>query len=94
MPFLQLFYRGTDNSVWSRWRNPDGSWSAEQHIGGLLAGDPIAAQVPGSNVLQLFYRGTDNNVWSRWRNADGTWSSEQHIGGLLGGDPIVATITP
>lgn len=24
---LQLFYRGLDSGVWSRWRNPNGSWS-------------------------------------------------------------------
>src|ERR1022692_344433 len=89
---LQLFYRGTDNSVWSRWRNTDGSWSNEQHIGGTLSGDPIAAQVPGTDVLQLFYRGTDKSVWSRWRNADGSWSNEQHIGGTLNGDPIAAQL--
>jgi len=34
---LQLFYRGQDNGVWSRWRNPDGSWSAEQGLGGILS---------------------------------------------------------
>ena len=44
---VQLFYRGKDNSLYSRWRNPDGSWSGEQHIGGVLNGDPIAAVVPG-----------------------------------------------
>ena len=43
---LQLFYRGADNSLYTRWRNPDGSWSGEQHLGGILNGDPIAAQVP------------------------------------------------
>ena len=88
----QLFYRGTDNKLCSCWRNPDGSWSDERHIGGVLNGDPIAAVVPGTNFLQLFYRGTDNNVWSRWRNPDGSWSDEQHIGGVLNGDPIAAVV--
>ncbi len=92
MSMIQLFYRGTDNSVYSRWRNTDGSWSDEQHIGGTLNGDPIAAQLPGTDVLQLFYRGTDNSVWSRWRNTDGSWSDEQHIGGILNGDPIAADV--
>ena len=32
---LQLFYRGQDDAVWSRWRNPDGSWSNEQSLGGV-----------------------------------------------------------
>ena len=92
MATLQLFYRGGDNSVRSRWRNPDGSWSGEQKIGGVLNGDPIAAVVPGTNILQLFYRGGDNSVRSRWRNPDGSWSDEQKIGGVLNGDPIAAVI--
>jgi hypothetical protein len=33
---LQLFYRGQDNAVWTQWRNPDGSWSNEQGLGGVL----------------------------------------------------------
>jgi len=69
--------------VWSRWRNPDGSWSKEQGLGGVLTSDIVAAQVPGTQVLQLFYRGQDHGVWSRWRNPDGSWSAEQHLGGVL-----------
>jgi hypothetical protein len=80
---LQLFYRGQDNGVWSRWRNPDGSWSAEQGLGGVLTSDITAVVVPGTEVLQLFYRGQDNGVWSRWRNPDGSWSAEQSLGGIL-----------
>ncbi len=78
---LQLFARGADAGVWSRWRNPDGSWSGEQNLGGKLNGDPVAAVIPGTNVLQLFYRGLDDGVWSRWRNPDGSWSAEQSLGG-------------
>jgi hypothetical protein len=80
---LQLFYRGQDNGVWSRWRNPDGSWSGEQSLGGLLTSDITAAVVPGTDVLQLFYRGLNSGVWSRWRNPDGSWSGEQSLGGIL-----------
>ena len=80
---LQLFYRGQDNGVWSRWRNPDGSWSGEQSLGGVLTSDITAAVVPGTDVLQLFYRGLNSVVWSRWRNPDGSWSGEQSLGGIL-----------
>ena len=89
---LQLFYRGADNSLYTRWRNPDGSWSGEQHLGGILNGDPIAAQVPGTNLLQLFYRGADNSVYTRWRNPNGSWSGEQDLGGILNGDPVAAQV--
>ena len=50
---------------------PDGSWSGEEEIGGVLNGDPIAAAVPGTNVLPIFYRGADNHLCSRLRNPDG-----------------------
>jgi len=33
---LQLFYRGTDNDVWSRWRSPDGNRPAGQVLGGIV----------------------------------------------------------
>jgi hypothetical protein len=93
---LQLFYRVQTfilgNAIFSRWRNTDGTWSDQQDIGGKLNGDPVAAVLPGTDVLQLFYRGLDNAVWSRWRNTDGTWSNEQSIGGALNGDPIAAAL--
>jgi len=90
---LQLFYRGTDEGIWSQWRNPNGSWSGEQGLGGVLTSDITAAVVPGTNVLQLFYRGTDNAVWTRWRQADGVWSDEQTLGGVLTSD-ITAAVVP
>ncbi|HWT49514.1 MAG TPA: hypothetical protein VN255_13365 [Mycobacterium sp.] len=56
---LQLFYVGTDAGVWSRWRNPDGSWSDEQALGGVVGlGDIAASVVPGTEILQLFYQGS------------------------------------
>jgi len=89
---LLLFYRGTNDGLYLQWRNPDGSWSGEEDLGSVLNGHPVAAQVPGTDVIQAFYRGTDNGVWSRWRNTDGSWSDEQHIGGTLNGDPIAAQV--
>jgi hypothetical protein len=91
---IQLFYRGTDNTVITRWHNSAGSWSGELRVQDVINGDPIAAQVPGTNILQLFYRGTNNSVYSRWRNPDGSWSDEQHVGGVLNGDPIAAQAVP
>jgi 1-phosphatidylinositol phosphodiesterase len=92
--WIQLFYRGTDNSLYTNWRSPDpnGSWNGESYLGGVLNGKPFCAVVPGTNVMQLFYRGSDNGLWTRWRNADGSWSSEEGMGGILNGDPIAATL--
>ena len=90
---LQLFYKGADNGVWSRWRNPDGSWSNEQGLGGNLTSNITAAVVPGTQILQLFYKGADNGVWSRWRNPDGTWPAEQSLGGVLTSDIVATQVT-
>ena len=101
---LQIFYQGTDNGLWTRWRNTDGSWSSEvtlggqlysatySDVGGFVFTAPIAIQLPGTNILQVFYRGSDNALWTLWRNTDGSWSSMQRLGGQLGGDPAVTLI--
>ena len=89
---LQVFYRGADDSLYTRWRKPNGSWSGEQHLGGILSGDPIAAKVPGTYVLQVFYRGADDGLYTRWRNPNGASSGEQRLGGILNGDPVVAQV--
>jgi 1-phosphatidylinositol phosphodiesterase len=40
-----VFYRGGDNALWTRWRDPatTPNWSDEQSLGGGLNGDPVAA---------------------------------------------------
>ena len=92
--WIQLFYIGADNNLYTNWRSPDpnGSWSGESHLGGVLNGKPFCATVPGTNVMQLFYRGGDKGLWTRWRNPDGSWSSEEGMGGILNGDPIAAAL--
>jgi 1-phosphatidylinositol phosphodiesterase len=92
MAWIELFYRGADNGLWSRWRSPDGTWSNEQQLGGVLNGNPVAAVVPGTNVMELFYRGSDNSLWTLWRNPDGNWSDHVGRGGVFKGNPSVAAI--
>jgi 1-phosphatidylinositol phosphodiesterase len=90
--WLQLFYRGGDNALWTRFRDPSGNWSDEGALGGDLTSDPVAAVVPGSDTLELFYRGGDNGLWTRW-SAPGTyWSDEVEMGGVLNGAPVAAVI--
>jgi len=42
---IQVFYRGGDNGLWTRWRDPATTpiWSDEVPMGGGLNGDPVAA---------------------------------------------------
>jgi len=91
---LQIFYQGSDRTVRSMWRNPDGSWSGEQNLGGSVHADITAAQVPGTNILQIFYGSQDGTVRSMWRNPDGSWSGEQNLGGLGYNGYITAAQVP
>src|SRR5438270_4872776 len=94
MSILQLFYLGTDNNIYSRWRRPDGSWSGELHLSGVINdnGKVVATNLPNTNILQLFHRGPDSSLYTRWRDPDGSWSGEQHLGGGLNGDPTVVRV--
>jgi 1-phosphatidylinositol phosphodiesterase len=84
--WIQVFYRGADDALWTRWRNGDGSWADEVSMGGTLTNDPFAVPVPGTSILQVFYRGADYALWTRWRDADGNWSGEMSLGGKLNGN--------
>jgi len=90
--WLQLFYQGSDNGLWTRSRDPGGNWSGEGGMGGYLTSDPAAAVIPGKNTLQLFYRGGDNGLWTRWTDPGRYWSDEVGMGGVLNGAPVAAVI--
>ncbi len=89
---IQMFYVGGDNGLWTRSRDPDGTWTAEASLGGTLTSQPVAAMIPGTDTLQLFYRGGDNALWTRWSDPGGYWSGEHSRGGFLSGDPVAAVI--
>ena len=82
-PILQVFYRGTDNQLWTLWQKADRSWSNPVFLGGSLTTDPVAEKVPGTDILHVFYRGPDGAVWTLWRTPDGTWSKHVSLGGFL-----------
>ncbi|WP_375483256.1 hypothetical protein, partial [uncultured Mycobacterium sp.] len=89
---VQLFYVGA-GGVNTRWRNPNGSWSAEQHLGEAPIAPIAAITAPGTGVLHLFYFGMDNSVYSRSRNGDGFWSEEERLGGAAE-SAITASVIP
>ena len=74
--WLQMFYVGTDNGLWTRSRDPDGTWGAEAPLGGDLTSEPAAAMIPGTDILQVFYAGTDDALWTRWSDSHHYWSDE------------------
>jgi hypothetical protein len=94
LEMLELFYLGNEPRVITRWRNPNGSWSAERNIGGRPGGVFAAAMVPGTEVLQLFYQAIDGRVSSIWRNVDGSWSGEQILGVTVSSTEVTAIAVP
>jgi hypothetical protein len=90
---IQMFYRGGDNGLWTRWLD-SGTWSDEASLGGTLTTQPVAAIIPGTDILQVFYGGGDNALWTRWLDLDSGayWSDEQRLGGFLIGNPVAAVI--
>jgi hypothetical protein len=59
-----------------------------------VAGNPFAAQVPGTNVLQVFYAGTDHYLYTLWRDPIAGWNQPVPMSGPnnVGGDPIAAQV--
>ena len=89
---LHLFYRGGDNGLWTRWRDP------RYLVQRMEIGRPPQRRSdrrcsPRHQRPPGFYRGLDNNLRSRWRTPgrNGHWTGEQQIWcGVLNGDPIAA----
>jgi hypothetical protein len=92
---VHLFYVGSGSAVMTRTRHHDGSWSAEQSLGGAADSDITAALIPGTHprTLQLFYVGSGSAVMTRTRHHDGSWSAEQSLGGVASSD-ITAVVVP
>ena len=76
MASLQLFGRGTDNGVWTRWRNPDGSWSGWQSLGGVLNGDPQVFNLHFSAAHEQLLSGR----YSCWQGKDPGWKLSEGTG--------------
>ena len=87
---LQLFYRGTDNNVWSRWRIPT-IRSAEQH---MVGSSKVIRSLPWTRhqCPTAFLPGHRQQRVVPLAIPTGSWSAEQHIGGVLNGDPIAAVV--
>jgi microsomal dipeptidase-like Zn-dependent dipeptidase len=62
---LDVFVRGTDNALWTKWYDGN-NWSGYLQLGGEpIASDPAAVSW-GPNRIDVFVRGTDNALWTKW----------------------------
>ena len=78
-------------------QDPDGSWSAEQNLGGIPQTDITAIADPDTELMQLFYVGIPtgaNNVacCTLKQNPDKTWSTQQSLGGGIPSAAITAAV--
>ena len=91
---LQVFYEGGDHALWTRWRNPDGSWSGEQRLGGELApgATPFAIQIPNTNYLYVFYKTGFNYLGYNIRDNNGNWLGEQYFAAPILGNPVAVQV--
>jgi hypothetical protein len=78
---LNLFVRGNDNAIWTRWQiTPNGEWSGWASIGGGCTSRP-AAVLNANGGLVVFARGNDNAIWHTWQEQmDGEWSGWASLG--------------
>jgi peptidoglycan/xylan/chitin deacetylase (PgdA/CDA1 family) len=85
---IDVFVRGTDDSLWTRALPPGGSWSPWSSLGGWLTTGPAGAYVDAVR-LDLYAVGGDHAVWHRtWTGS--TWSGWQSVGGQTYVAPTVA----
>jgi murein DD-endopeptidase MepM/ murein hydrolase activator NlpD len=90
---LDVFYRGSDNTLRHRWFAPGSlDWSPEDNLGGNLASDPAAVSW-GTGRIDVFARGTDNALKHLWYQAGvgSGWQSWESLGGNLTSAPAVSS---
>src|SRR6185295_12335694 len=71
---LDVFYRGDDQKLWTRWVENDGTWSAGVSLGGdKIMSSPFAIS-NGLHKLDVFYAGSDGSLYLTWWDG-GAWFS-------------------
>ena len=84
---LDLFYRGTDNSLRHK-SNSGASWSAEENLGNTLSSDPAAVSWT-SNRIDVFARDSGGQLVQKYY--DNGWSGWLTNQGAIVGAPAVAS---
>ncbi len=85
---LDVFARGTDNTLQHKWW--DGvSWHGWESLGGVLTAAPAAVSW-ASYRIDVFVRGTDNGLWHKWWDGS-SWNGWEPQGGVLRDAPAVSS---
>ena len=85
---LDVFVKGTDDTLWHKWWDGS-SWSSGwESLGGVLTSSPGAVSW-SPNRIDAFVKGTDNALWHKWWA--GGWSGWESLGGGLTSAPTVSS---
>ncbi|HUR99567.1 MAG TPA: hypothetical protein VMZ26_15990 [Pyrinomonadaceae bacterium] len=85
---LDLFVRGTDEYIWHKFRDDNGTWHEWTSLGGMkMTSDPSAA-TRAKGQMSIFARGENNQIWTTtYTLANDRWSPWLPIGGVHAGGP-------
>ena len=85
---VEVFYRGTDNSLWRGTYSPRTGWSAPVDMGGTLTSPPSAV-CTGQNGVDVFYRGAGGYLWQVAYQPGAGWGRPQELAMMrvLGTEP-------
>jgi hypothetical protein len=84
---IDLFWRGTDNTLrWKRWTQA-GGWNNPTNLGGDLDSDPAAVSW-GADRIDVFAKNSNGNLIQRAFN-NGNWGNWHNHGHVVVGAPTV-----
>jgi len=85
---VQVFWKGTDGSLWRVTRDVGAGWTAPQDLGmGPMGGPPFAVQLPDGET-DVFWRGNvPDSIWEAVILPSGNVRGPTNLGGRVGGSP-------
>jgi hypothetical protein len=90
--YLDLTYRGIDNTIWFESYVPGAGWSGLASIGGNLTSAPAIASI-ADGYEHVYARGTDLAVYERYWNGS-AWDQWNTFYGGIAGAPAAISRSP
>jgi hypothetical protein len=83
---VEIYVRGDDGAVWTKYQTARGDWSNWLSFGGIVIGN-ISVSNNQDGRQQIFFRGSDSAVWTKAQVPSGDWNAYQSLGGTASHDP-------
>jgi len=87
---VDVFWKGTDGSLWHLWTADGTTWNGPQDLGGGPLGSAPHAVAAGNGDVDVFWKGTDSHLWEASYTTDLGWWGPNGLAaysGALGSDP-------